>query len=111
MREVIHRGLISSKKDLLDKTKLAYQVTESKSIADFHQISRDVDWMADEGLLARAAYGVYARGIEHELIPNKNQAFFIPIFTDQPQNYPQKKGIGILFNRADLIPLKNMRKS
>ncbi|MFH1741190.1 MAG: hypothetical protein ABIH23_19480 [bacterium] len=79
LREVIYRGLISSKEEVLEKTKLAYQVPFSKSIADFHRISRDMDWMADEGFLARAAYGVYARGIEHELIPNRNRAFFIPI--------------------------------
>ncbi len=79
LREVIHRGLISSKEEVLAKTKLAYQVPMSKSIADFHRISRDMDWIADEGLLARAAYGVYARGVQHELIPNRNRAFFIPI--------------------------------
>lgn len=79
MREVIHRKLIRSKEEVQEKTKLAYQVPFSKSIADFHRISRDMDWMADEGFLARAAYGVYARGVEHELVPNKDRAFFIPI--------------------------------
>ncbi len=79
LREVVHRGLISSKEELLEKTKIAYQVSLSESIADFHRISKDVDWMADEGLLAKAAYGLFARGIEHELIPNKNDTFFIPV--------------------------------
>ncbi len=79
MREVIHRGLIADRDELYQKAKLAYQVPRSKSLADFHQILRDVDFMAEEGYLARAAYGVYARGLQHELIPNRNRAFFIPI--------------------------------
>ncbi len=79
LEEVIQRRLISSKEQLFEKAKVAYQYPVCNDINDFYTILHDVDFVHAEGLLARAAYGVWERFLEHELIPNKDQFFFVPL--------------------------------
>lgn len=77
--EVVRDGLISSREQCLEKTPVAYQYKEARDINEFHENLRDVDWIHDEGLLARAAYGLWDKFMEHELIPNKSRYFFLPL--------------------------------
>jgi hypothetical protein len=64
---------------VLEKVKVAYQYDAAESITEFHRILRDVDWIGDEGLLSKAAYGLWGKYLEHELIPNKHRYYFIPL--------------------------------
>lgn len=77
--EVIQRRLISGKEQLLEKTKIAYQYKAARDINEFHENLQDVDWIHNQGNLALAAYGLWERFLEHELIPNKDRYFFIPL--------------------------------
>ncbi len=77
--EVIQRRLIPDKEELFEKAKVAYQYQAARDINEFHENLRDVDWIHEEGHLARAAYGLWERFLEHELIPNKDRYFFIPL--------------------------------
>jgi hypothetical protein len=86
LMEVIRERLIPSREQVMAKTKVAYQYKLSRNINEFHENMRDVDWISDEGLLAEAAYGLWARYLEHELIPNKGKHFFIPLL---PPKTPQ----------------------
>jgi hypothetical protein len=79
LREVVQRKLIPTRAQLLDQVKVAYQYKTADSINAYHDILRDVDWIHDEGHLARAAYGVWQRYLQHELIPNKSRCFFLPL--------------------------------
>lgn len=79
LMEVIRGGLISTKAQVMEKMRAAYHYKTARDINEFHENLRDVDWIHDEGLLARAAYGLWDRFMEHELIPNKSRYFFIPL--------------------------------
>ncbi len=79
LREVITSRLIPTRDQVLEKTKVAYQYKNARDINEFHENLRDVDWIGDEGYLAEAAYGLWERYLEHELIPNKSRYFFIPL--------------------------------
>jgi len=79
LMEVINDKLIPTREQVMAKTKVAYRYTTAKDINAFHDIMRDVDWISDEGLLAQAAYGLWERYLEHELIPNKGRHYFIPL--------------------------------
>ncbi len=87
LMEVVERGLIPSRAQVLAKTKVAYQYKEAKTIMEFHENLRDVDWIGDEGLLARAAYGLWEKYLVHELIPDRCKNYFIPLF---PPKTPPK---------------------
>jgi len=77
--EVIQRKLIPTKEQVMAKAKVAYQYELCKDINQFYDILKDVDYYHAEGYLARAAYGVYERFMEHEYIPNKDRNYFIPL--------------------------------
>ncbi len=77
--EIIEARLISTKAQCFEKAKVAYQYKTAQDISEFHENLRDVDWIHDEGLLARAAYGLWDKFMEHELIPNRDRYFFIPL--------------------------------
>lgn len=79
MRRVIDEQLIPTQEQVLEKIKVAYQTEEARSITEFHGMLRDIDFEADKGYLARAAYGCQIRGLQHELIPNVSKYYFIPI--------------------------------
>lgn len=86
LRDLIARKMIPSREQVLKKTKVAYRLAPARDVNEFHVNLRDLDWISDEGLLARAAYGVWAPMLEFELIPNKSN-WFIPLFppeTSQP---------------------------
>jgi hypothetical protein len=87
LMEIIERKLIPARKQVMEKTKVAYQYNEAKTIMEFHESLRDVDWIGDQGLLAKAAYGLWEKYLMHELIPNKSKHFYIPLF---PPKTPQK---------------------
>jgi hypothetical protein len=79
LREIVGRRLAPTREQLLEKVKVAYQYPTVDDINAYHRILHDVDWIHDEGLLARAAYGVWEPYLQHELIPNKCRSFFIPL--------------------------------
>lgn len=79
LMEVINGKYIPEREQVLGKVKVAFQLKPSATIAEFHENLRDVDWIGDKGLFARAAYGLWSRYLEHELIPNKGRHFFVPI--------------------------------
>jgi len=79
LMEVIDRKLIPKREQVLEKTKVAYHLKSARDINEFHENLRDVDWITEEGYLARAAYGLWQRFLEHELIPNKGQHYYIPL--------------------------------
>lgn len=86
LSEVIRERLILTREQLIEKMKVAYRYKFALDINEFHENLRDVDFTHDEGFLARAAYGVWERFLEHELIPNKRRYFFIPLL---PPRTPQ----------------------
>lgn len=77
--EVIERKLIPTREEVQSKIKVAYHLREASNINEFHENLRDVDFIHDEGLLARAAYGLWARFLEHELVPMKGQHYYLPL--------------------------------
>ena len=79
LMEVIRGKMIATREQCFEKTKVAYQCKYARDINEFHENLRDVDFIHDEGYLARAAYGVWEKFLQHELIPNKSRYFFIPI--------------------------------
>lgn len=79
LMEVIRGKYIPAREKILEKVKVAFQLKACASITEFHENLRDVDWIGDKGLFVRAAYGLWSRYLEHELIPNKGRHFFIPI--------------------------------
>ena len=79
LMEVIKGKYIPTREQILEKTKVAFQLNPSATITEFHENLRDIDWIGDKGLFSRAAYGLWSRYLEHELIPNKGRHFFIPI--------------------------------
>lgn len=87
LREVISSRLIPTREQVTEKTKVAYQYGTAKDINEFHRYLRDVDWIGDQGFLLEAAYGVWERYLEHELIPNKSKYYFIPLLPPKtPKN-------------------------
>jgi hypothetical protein len=80
LMEVIERKLIPTREQVLEKTKVAYLCKEAKTIMEFHENLRDVDWIGDEGLLAKAAYGLWEKYLMHELIPDRCKNYYIPLF-------------------------------
>lgn len=79
LMEVINGKYTPTREQIIEKTKVAFQLKPSATITEFHENLRDVDWIGDKGLFVRAAYGLWSRYLEHELIPNKGRHFFIPI--------------------------------
>ena len=85
LREVVHRRLIPNRDQVLSKTGIAYHVAPARDVNEFHRNLRDLDWLSDDGLLAKAAYGVWEPMLEFELIPNRGH-WFIPLLpSDTPQ--------------------------
>ncbi len=86
LMEAIDNGLIPTREQVMRKTKVAFQYKLARTIDEFHENLRDIDWISNEGLFCEAAYGLWARYLEHELIPNKSRHFFIPLL---PPKTPQ----------------------
>lgn len=81
LMEVISGNYIPAREQVLEKTKVAFQLKPARTITEFHENLRDVDWIGDKGLFVQAAYGLWSRYLEHELIPNKGRHYFIPILS------------------------------
>lgn len=79
LRQAIQEKWIPSREEVLEKIRVAYHLKAARDINEFHENLRDVDWIADEGFLARAAYGLWEKFLEHELIPNKGKYYYIPL--------------------------------
>jgi hypothetical protein len=79
LMEVITRKLIPTREQVMEKMKVAFHLHPCKNINEFHENLRDVDWIGDEGLFVRAAYGLWSRYLEHELVPNKGQHYYVPL--------------------------------
>jgi len=86
LMEAINRRLIPTREQVMEKIKVAYHLRPAKTITEFHVNTRDVDWITNEGLLAKAAYGLWERFLQHELIPNKGRHYYIPLL---PPKTPQ----------------------
>lgn len=86
--QLVEKKLISSKEQVLEKMKVAYQYQYAADINEFHINSHDIDWIHDKGIMSRAAYGLWDRFMEHELIPNKDRYFFIPLL---PPDTPEEE--------------------
>lgn len=83
LRQAIQEKWIPSREEVLEKIRVAYHLAPAGNINEFHENLRDVDWIADEGHLARAAYGLWEKFLEHELIPNKGKNYYIPLLPPQ----------------------------
>ena len=77
--EIIRNHLIPSKEEVLAKTKVAYQMNYCKTLEEFHVNINDIEPLAGKGLLSRAAYGLFWRGQNYEIIPDISRYFFIPL--------------------------------
>lgn len=85
--EIIRNRLIPDKNEVLRKTRVAYQMSYAKTLAEFHDQINDIDPAAGEGRLSRAAYGLFWRDQNYEVIPDKDRYFFIPLL---PWNAPER---------------------
>ncbi|MBN1352479.1 hypothetical protein JXJ21_23980 [candidate division KSB1 bacterium] len=79
MLEIIRNRLIPTKEQVLEKTRVAYQMNYCKTLGEFHVNINDIDPVAGNGLLSRAAYGLFWRGQNYEVIPDNSRYFFIPL--------------------------------
>lgn len=78
LREVVDRRLVPTREQVEAKTMVAYRLAPARDIAEFHRNVQDLDWLSADGLLARAAYGVWEPMLEFELVPNRGD-WFIPL--------------------------------
>jgi len=79
LQEIIKNRLIPSKEEVQVKTRVAFQMNYCKTLEEFHVNINDIDPVAGKGLLSRAAYGLYWRGQNPEIIPDIHRYFFIPL--------------------------------
>ena len=100
--EIIRNRLIPSKEEVLAKTRVAYQMNYCKTLEEFHVNINDIDPLAGNGLLSRAAYGLYWRGQNYEIIPDISRYFFIPLL-------PWDAGDGIKSRFASVLHAGEIR--
>ena len=79
LQEIIRNRLIPSKSQVQEQSRVAYQMNYCKSLEEFHVNVNDIDPVAGNGLLSRAAYGLFWRGLNYEIIPDIDRYFFIPL--------------------------------
>lgn len=86
LREVVAKKLVPNREQVREKSRVAYRVAPARDINEFHRNLRDLDWLSDDGLLAKAVYGVWEPMLEFELIPNRAN-WFIPLLPpDTPES-------------------------
>lgn len=85
LREVVGKKLVPTREQVREKNRAAYRLAPARDINTFHRNLYDLDWLSDEGLLARALYGVWEPMLEFELIPNRSNWFLPLLPPDTPQ--------------------------
>jgi PAS domain-containing protein len=80
LRQIIEEKLIASREDVLARAKVAYQLTECKTIHQYDTLLQDLDLETAQGHLERAAYGALLPHLMKEMIPDTGgRYFFIPL--------------------------------
>ncbi|MFA7693538.1 MAG: hypothetical protein WCX86_11640 [Candidatus Hydrogenedentales bacterium] len=87
LREIIYKKMVPDREQVQEKTKAAYRLSPARDINEFHHNLYDLDWISDEGNLARALYGLWEPMLQFELIPNKSN-WFVPLLApDTPEEW------------------------
>jgi len=80
LRQIIDQRLIATPDEVLREAKVAYQMTECKTVQDYDRLLQDLDLETGKGNLERAAYGAYLPHLMKEMIPDTGGRFyFIPL--------------------------------
>lgn len=79
LQRVLEQSLIASKEEVLQRTQVAYQVSECETLQQFHEHIRHLDAVSAEGFLSQAAYGIWWRGMSYEVTPDIHRYFFVPV--------------------------------
>lgn len=80
LKQIIEQRLIATQEDVLRSAKVAYQMTECKTVLDYDRLLQDLDLETAQGNLERAAYGVCLPHLMKEMIPDTGgRFFFIPL--------------------------------
>ncbi|MBK7494477.1 MAG: hypothetical protein IPI28_03335 [Candidatus Omnitrophica bacterium] len=80
----------SSREEVLGKIRVVYHLAPAGNINEFQENLRDVDWIADEGLLARAAYGLREKFLEHDnSSPTRGKTITSPASSPDPRGSPR----------------------
>ncbi len=89
-RRLVQERLIPTREDVVAACPVVYQLRTCNSPAEFREALRDLDFDHEEGLLARAAYGVHDRARDNEFIPNNPRYGWIPVLP--PETAPEVLG-------------------
>jgi hypothetical protein len=91
LRQIIEQRLIPSKAEVLAQAKVAYQLTECRTVHAFDSLLQDLDLEVAQGYLERAAYGVLFPHLMKEMIPDTGgRYYFIPLLpVGTPQSVSQ----------------------
>lgn len=80
LRQIIEQRLIASREEVLKQTKVAYQLKECRTLAEYDRMLQDLDLELAQGHLERAAYGVLLPHLMKEMIPDTGgRYYFIPL--------------------------------
>lgn len=76
---LVSERLIPSRSEVKQSMPVAYHLSHCERPKDFHVVEHDLDFDHSEGILVRAAYGVYDRARDAEMIPNNPRVGWIPV--------------------------------
>jgi len=99
---LVSERLIPSRKEVKASMPVAYHLARCERPKDFHVVERDLDFDHGEGLLVRAAYGVYDCARDAEMIPNTSRVGWIPVL-------PAKTPSAVLNSFARVIRTGELR--
>ncbi len=86
-RRLVLERLIPTREEVIAATPAAYHLPRCRRHRDYRQVLDDMSFDLGEGRLARAAYGVFDRARESEMIPNNPRYGWIPAL---PAKTPQE---------------------
>ncbi len=81
LRQLVASGLVARRDFVERRVRVAYQLAPAANALDFHLNLRDIDGVADAGLLVRGAYGLPEPGQNPELILDHGGFFWIPVLS------------------------------
>ena len=92
LRQLLEQRLIPSQEDVLRQAKVAYQLPECRTLAEYDGMLQDLDLELGQGHLERAAYGVRFPHLMKEMIPDTaGRYYFIPLLpVGTPQSVAQQ---------------------
>jgi hypothetical protein len=80
VRQLIEQKLIPAKEEVLQQTKVAYQLKQCATLHEYDTMLQDLDLELAHGYLERAAYGVLLPHLMKEMIPDTGgRYYFIPL--------------------------------